>query len=280
MSNVLTDLSGRLQRPVTWIDFEAYAKRVFAGDPADWLTNAHRFADTLVQAQKLVHSDVVAFDVTQALLANTENRPDVPLADRLGRWQSDQAAGCFNADVLNELFHRLGKQAALVLALPAPSRLLRLWGAAPPFDFDDLDDVSSALVSLLREQGERTFLALMIACDESDGPSDDELEACASLQKSANYYGWGLAWRLEALPEGALPERLLAKANVDSVLVDTWSGSALVAQGEPRLSGGLNEAYWCADAAMLPRHPGMRFGRIPPQAEPERVANHLQQLRS
>jgi hypothetical protein len=280
MSNVFAELAGRVQRPPVWIDFESYAARVFAGTPADWLVNAHRFADAMVQAHKLVRSDVVALDLTQAALAKAAPGTDLSLADRIGAWAPDTASHRFNTDVLDEVFHRLGAQAALVMALPSPSRLLRAWGVAPPFDFDDLDDVASALVSLLRQHADRRFTALVIDCDEASGPSDDELEACAPLQKSANYYGWGVAWRLDALPEGELPDGLLAATGVDSVLVGGWSDAALAAQGDPRLAGGLNDAYWCDETDRAPGSPGMRFGAIPPQALPERVAGRLHLLRS
>ena len=54
MSSVFADRAQGLNRPLLWLDFERYAARVFAGQPADWLTNAHRHADTLSQAQRLV----------------------------------------------------------------------------------------------------------------------------------------------------------------------------------------------------------------------------------
>jgi hypothetical protein len=279
MSNVFAEIAGRLQRPPVWIDFEAYAARVFAGAPADWLVNAHRYADAMVQAQKLVRSDVIALDLTRAALTKSASGADLSLAERLGTWASDMASHRFNTDVLDEVFHRLAAQTALVMALPSPSRLLRAWGVEPPFDFDDLDDVASALVALLRQHADRRFTALMIDFDEAGGPSADELEACAPLQKSAKYYGWGMAWRLDALPEGELPDALLAATDVDSVLVGGWSDDALVAQDAPRLAGGLNNAYWCDETARAPSSPGMRFGTIPPQALPERVASRLQLLR-
>ncbi len=280
MNNVFGQIAERLQRPPLWIDFEAYAARVFAGAPADWLLNAHRYADAMAQAQKLVRSDVIALDMAQAALAKLGPGADLPLTERLSTWASDPASHRFNTDVLDEAFHRLSAQAALVMALPSPSRLLRVWGVEPPFDFDDLDDVASALVDLLRQHADRRFTALMIDCDEAGGPSADEMEACAPLQKSANYYGWGVAWRLDAAPQDKAPAALLTAASVDVVLLGGWSDAALAAQGEERLAGGLNHAFWCDEAARAPSWPGMRFGPIPAQALPERVASRLRLLRS
>jgi hypothetical protein len=148
----------------------------------------------------------------------------------------------------------------------------------PPFDFDDLDDVASALVALLRQHADRRFTALMIDCDEAGGPSAAELEACAPLQKSANYYGWGVAWRLDAAPQGEAPAELLASSGVDVVLLGGWSDAALTVHGEERLAGGLNDAFWCDEAACAPNWPGMRFGSIPAQALPERIASRLDLL--
>jgi hypothetical protein len=54
----------------------------------------------------------------------------------------------------------------------------------------------------------------------------------------------------------------------------------VAAQGEERLAGGLNDAFWYDEAARAPNWPGMRFGTIPVQALPERVAGRLGLLRS
>ena len=273
MSTVFLDQAQRLNRPLLWLDFERYAARVFAGQPADWLTNAHRHADTLNQAQRLIRSDVVAIPVLDAWLATPawQATAQASLAQALAQWSDDGPQQRFANEVMDALFHRLGAQALLVMALPSPSQVLRLAGRTPPFDFDDLDDVGSALTALLRSHCERRFAAVALRCDEPDGLSDDEYEACDPLLKSARYYGWGTALQLNATPAGsAIPH---ADA-FDAVLLGHWPEEALAASGLAQAAGGLGAPFW-QQAQPQAQRAGLRYGEIPPDAQPEQVAERL-----
>lgn len=276
MSSVFADRAQGLNRPLLWLDFERYAARVFAGQPADWLTNAHRHADTLSQAQRLVRSDVVAVAVLDAWLQTPEWQAsaNASLADALALWSEDGPQQRFVAETLDALFHRVGTQAMLVMALPSPSQVLRRAGRQAPYDFDDLDDVGSALTSLLRSHSERKFSALVVRCDEAEGLSDDEREACDPLLKSARYYGWGTALQLDAAPPGSAPQ---GTQGFDAVLLGHWPAAALQASGMDQAAGGLGADFWHADNPPPP-WPGMRYGEMPPDAVPERVTERLATL--
>lgn len=276
MSSVFIDCANHLNRPLLWLDFERYAAAVFAGQPTDWTTNAHRHADTLGQAQRLVRSDVVAIPVLEPWLEEAAWRAlaGESLADAVARWSEQGAPQRFVVEVMDALFHRVGTQAMLVMALPSPSQVLRRAGRTPPFSFDDLDDVGSALTAVLRGHCERKFAAVVLRCGEADGLSDDEREACEPLLKSARYYGWGTALQLDAAQEGS---PLNGTSGFDAVLLGHWSESALDASGIENAAGGLGAHFW-SHAAIQPQRQGMRYGEIPPDAIPERVAEHLTTL--
>lgn len=273
MSSVLADHAQRLNRPLLWVDFERYAAQVFAGQPADWHSNAHRYADTLGQAQRLVRSDVVAVAVLDAWLQTPawQAAARASLADALALWNDEGPPQRFVAETLDALFHRVGTQAMLVMALPSPSQVLRRAGRQPPFDFDDLDDVGSALTAVLRSHCERKFAALVLRCDEAEGLSDDEREAAEPLLKSARYYGWGTALQLDAAPPGSAPD---STSGFDTVLLGHWPAAALEVSGIAHAAGGLGAGFWRDDAAAPPWQ-GMRYGEIPADAVPERVAERL-----
>ena len=273
MSSVFADRAQGMSRPLLWLDFERYAAQVFASQPADWFTNAHRYADTLGQAQRLVRSDVVAVAVLDAWLQTPawQAAARASLVDALALWSDEGPQQRFVADVLDALFHRVGSQAMLVMALPSPSQVLRRAGRLPPFDFDDLDDAGSALTAVLRSHSERKFAALVLRCDEAEGLSDDEREASEPLLKSARYYGWGTALQLDAAPPGSA---LHGTSGFDAVLLGHWPPAALQASGIAHAAGGLGAAFW-RDEAAAPPWPGMRYGEIPADAVPERVAERL-----
>lgn len=276
MTTVFLDQAQRLNRPLLWLDFERYAAQVFAGQPADWLTNAHRHADTLNQAQRLIRSDVVAIPVLDAWIDTPawQATANASLAQALAQWTDEGPQQRFATEVMDALFHRLGEQVLLVMALPSPSQVLRLAGCTPPFDFDDLDDVGSALTTVLRSHCERRFAAVALRCDEAEGLSDDEYEACEPLLKSARYYGWGTALRLDAVPAGSP----LAHADTfDAVLLGHWPDEALSASGLRQAAGGLGAPFW-QQAAPFPQRPDVRYGALPPDAQPEQVAERLAAL--
>ncbi len=45
-----------------WVEFEAYARRVFANSPDDWYADASRFASTLIQAQGAIPTQCLSVD--------------------------------------------------------------------------------------------------------------------------------------------------------------------------------------------------------------------------
>ena len=274
MSSAFYELANRLNRQPLWLEFERYAAAVFAGQPADWATDAHRYADCLSQAQRLVRSDVVAIAVLDGWLADPAWRSiaEVSLGEALSQWNEQGLHQRFATDVLDALFHRMS-QPMLVMSLPAPSQVLRRVGRLPPFDFGDLDDVAAALTAVLRSHSTRAFGALALRCDAPEGLTEDEREACQPLLKSARYYGWGTALRLDAVPEGGA----LSAQGFDAVLLGHWSEEALDACGVEQAAGGLAGSYWREPARAL-RRCALRYGEIPPDAVPEKVLEHLQVL--
>ena len=62
-----------------WIEFEAYARRVFANDPVDWYRDPVRYAATLIQAQGVVGTHCLSIDISAPFMAaNGANAEDLP----------------------------------------------------------------------------------------------------------------------------------------------------------------------------------------------------------
>ena len=254
---------------VLWIEYSEYAGRVFAGDPADWLGQATRYANTVAQARKLVRTQVLTLDVLAPALSRTPagasplERALAVVADPLGK--------AFVSEVLDAWAHKFAGDIDLVLKLRSPIDLLCALGASEPPSFDDLDDLSAACAAFIRSFADKPLAGLLISRTHTSPIDADEAEACVPLLRAARHYGWVSALALDAalLPAGAGE----LTAATDLLLGAELAPAALVSLNQSRrgFGGALGDAFWQpADPAPRPTEQ-LLYGSIPPSANPERV---------
>lgn len=259
------------QRDTTlcWIEFEAYAKRVFANDPADWYGDATRYAAALMQAQGVVGTHCLSIDVTAPFMAAAGSRE---AADLVGLF----AAGTqldFVADALAALAHRFEGKLDLVLKFSAPWDLL----GADAVEFDALDDVGTALAACMRRFADRPIAGLLLETARVETLSGDETDAYEPLVSAARHYGWWTAMSLAADEGGAVQE---VNLDLDVLLWPRRAAAELPTGTTPAAGGGLNEVVWTGGAVPA-REPGsLLYGVIPAAAMPETVLSVTRALQA
>jgi hypothetical protein len=275
-ANVLRSwLDGQRDR-VLWIEFDDYARRVFAGNPPDWLKQATRCANTLGQARSVIRTEVLSIDVlapVRALLAAGDGDDAV---ERVRAALADAQARAFTSEVLDALAHKFAQELDLVLALTSPRDLLAACGMAEP-GFDELDDVTMALSDLVRSFSEKPIAALLLKRAAAEPVSADEADAYATLVGSAQHYRWvtALAQTAAAPATGAIDG-----LDVDVLLYPELEAAALaaVADSGVRCGGGLPGTYWTAAAAQATPAGGVLYGAVPETAQPELVLERVKAL--
>jgi hypothetical protein len=261
-----------------WIDYDAYAHRVFAGADSAWLKDPNCHVSALAQAHGVLPSDVLAFDVT-APLAPPAGSADTGVVEALQSAFDDAATRAFVAATIDALSHRFADRVDIVLKAAAPRDLLRRFGLAGPAGFDDLDDVGLCLTNFIREFADRPISAVLVTFATAEAIGVDDGDTLEPLLGAAEHYGWPTVYAFEdrrAAVLAALPEQ------VKLVLLPDTSIDALaeLSPAEVPIGCGLTTAFWRGDAALPP--PAGRlllYGRVPADAEPEVVVARARSAR-
>jgi hypothetical protein len=271
--------SGSLDR-LRWIDFERYARRVFAGSAEDWYSNPTRFAGTLGQALRVVRSDVIAIDVLAPFLAGwkADRQPGdasaspSALIDHLTQHSPSLA---FVSEVLDALAHAVGTRADLAIMLRSPRDLLLGVGATDEVasDFGALDDVGNALVGLVRGLSGKSLACLQLSSLAPAGLSADEQDAYGPILQAAQYYGWTTCISFDAHVDEALPA-----FESDIALFPELDAATLAGRNDRRCGGGLTSRFWLGSSGLSTAGLQLLHGRIPEDAYPETVAEKIQAL--
>jgi|GEM_PF-6783483 len=267
----LTDLVHARRDRLTWLDGERYVRSVFAGACEHWHEDPGTMIGATAQAQKLLRSDVLGADLLGPFSRHlAPGSSAAMIRDVLEREEPRRNL----ADTLDALLHRFGDEVDVVLACPSPRQLLVEEQA---IDFDELDDVSTALLEVVRAVADRPVQALLITCDTKGGPDSDELDSWSPVLAAAEHYHWVTAIRLNGVsdPEQLDPnlpgDLLLLPALEALVLDDRRHGAGL----PPAVWTGSSEAARLVEAAAKRR---FRFGEIPQDAAPEAVLDTVRAL--
>jgi hypothetical protein len=275
-ANILRSwLDGQRGR-VLWIEFDDYARRVFAGNPADWLKQATRCANTIAQARSVIRSEVLSLDVLAPVRAALEASSDEDAVERIRSALADPAGRAFTTEVLDALAHRFAQDLDLVLKLTSPRDLLAACGVEDP-GFDELDDVTMALSELVRTFSEKPIAGLLLSRAAAEAVSADEADAYATLVGSAQHYRWITALALTA---GSPATGAVDGLDVDVLLYPELPAAQLaaVAADGVRCGGGLVRSYWLAPDAPATPDTGVLYGSVPESAEPELVLARVKAL--
>lgn len=251
-----------------WIEFEAYARRVFANEPADWYRDPVRYAATLIQAQGVVGSHCLSIDITAPFMAAHDG-------GELPALFANPAPFEFVSEALNALAHRFESRLDLVLKVTAPWDLL---GGGDEASFDAMDDLGTALAACMRRLSDRPIAALLVETARTAELSADEIDAYEPLISAARHYGWSTALSLPADRDGSIASVAL---DLDVLL---WPQRPTVdiaqADAKPYRGGGLNDAVWSGTAPVPQPRSALLYGGIPAGATPEMVVSITRTLQA
>ncbi|RLA45709.1 MAG: hypothetical protein DRR04_07795 [Gammaproteobacteria bacterium] len=268
---VKTWLAGESQL-LRWLAFEDYAREVFANNHPAWHSEPMRYAAGLADANKVLGSQVVAFDFGAVFATHSGLAADSEGVDRITALLNDTTLNAFCGDAIAAMAHQLSDKVDVVLQLPSPSALLVMLGEdVDNIDFDLLDDAVTVLADLLRDFAQLPVAGLVLAFSDNGVDAGDESEACEVLQGLAAHYDWVFALRLES---DDLTE-VLCELAADIRLIPTLEIAQLSAR-ENLTGGGLNTAFWSGDAlSSISR--ACLYGDVPANLDPrliiERVAS-------
>lgn len=255
-----------------WLAFEGYARKVFSNEHAGWYREPMRYAAGLVDANKVLRSQVVTFDFGAVFASHAALAVGSTGAERVAVVLRDPLVRAFYSDAIRAIVHQLSAKVDVVLQLPSPSALLVMLGEdVADIDFDMLDDTATLLAGLLRGFAELPIAGVVLAVTDSGADADDEIEACAVLQGVADHYDWVFVLRLD---NSDLIDSF-SDLSVDLLLIPTLAVGDLAAQARTT-GGGLNGEYWISgDLAAVTR--ACLYGEVPTDFDPkvvvERVAN-------
>ena len=277
--NIRDFLDGKRER-LLWLEYDAYARRVFANDAADWLTQSTRFANTMRQALKAVRTEVVTVDIALAgIAAWPERRP----ADTLASAQAALTGAVprrYTAECVDALQHALGAEVDLLLRFPSPRDLLAQAGSTEEPDFDALDDLSATVVSTLREFSSKSITGIVMTRAAAAPLSSDESDAYAPIFSAARHYGWVTA---AAFHETLFATDAPSLDGVDILLAAELPLARVRAlRGATRgIGGGLTRNWWLDATASITSAAGdLLFGFIPEDVSPETVLSKCAGLAS
>lgn len=251
---VLQWLSGDRSRLV-WVDFDRYARRVFAGSVENWTHNAAQQAAILAQAHNVVPSEVVALDVWDPFLRASDLDADAVEA------LEGMNGNLFVAELVDAVAHHCGGRADIVLRLPAPKDIvLGAWRCPNTVNFQVLDDAMLAFTVVLRSLSAKQVAGIVVNGGNREF-DDEELEALDSVAAVARHYGWFVA---------------VSGPAIDSL--PPWCSLGLDAERRPaaRQGGGLGLAFW--QNASPPPLSGLLYGVVPDDLLPEDVVRAAARL--
>jgi hypothetical protein len=265
-------LNGTRQR-VLWLEYDQYARQVFANAAADWWTQSTRFATTMIQARKAIHTEVVSFDLAAPGMAVTTPGED-PVALCKSALQHPEGWRFIN-DCCDALAHQLSTQVDLVLRVPVPLDLLRRAGAIDP-GFDELDEIATTILATVRRCADKPIAGLLLTREADTPVSADEQDAYAPLIHAAKHYGW-LACLQSTLATAEANAAQLA--DLDLVLCPELSTMQLqtLNRTPPKFGGGLPSVIWSSHDTPTTGN-ALLFGVIPADAKPETVLARCAEL--
>ncbi len=259
-------------RPVRWIEFEAYARRVFANDTPEWYRDAAKYAAGMMQAQGVVGSECLSIDLLAPFL---ERHPQASTAEALVEALGDSAALQFIEQALGALLHRFEKRLDVWLKLRLPFDLLCAGDAQAAVDFNELDDVATATATLVRRLADKPLAGIVLEKIHGITLTDDEVDAYEPLVGAARHYGWMTAL---AMPAARLTRPDTRTLDLDVLLLPQVALDALTGNGtKPRFGGGLDDAFWNGRRLAVPGT-ALLFGTIPVQATPESVIDIIRSI--
>lgn len=271
--------------PGLWLDYYAYAARLFAGGQVPWLDQV-AFSAFHAKAQGLLRSGVVELPVEDVAEALVRAAPDIAARMRARRRSGYPLRALLEEPRLREAVAQLldvlrpaNADIPLVLGLPSPRRWLALasrqaWGdESQESDLSqraDDDEVSAAamyVADFLRAFAEKQVDALLLI--ETPGQSPQQSEALALYDPVINkavHYRWEMGILDRAATPACARERGVSFV-IAPVLDDGQTGGRL-----------MEAAFWNGTPPPALGRGGFRYARVPEDALPEAVLQRLAEV--
>lgn len=268
-------------KPLLWLDDNAYADKLLAGGKTPWHDGAEYVAFRR-KAHGLLRPDFVVIPVGRISAAWVASHPALKEA-MAAKKRAIAPARTLLADeqLRTHLVEMLkGLRAAfagapLVLSIPSPRAwVIEAWQLAFGADAevevggDEADSCSVYVAEFLRSFGESGVDGLLLREHEGAEPvSAEEIAWYQPVINIAGHYRWDLGLRLPSA-EGFSGD----VAGVQFVIAPKVLGGAV--------SGlALGSGFWNGDAAPAAPAGGFRFAQVPTDAVPEKVLERLGTLR-
>lgn len=253
-----------------WLSFHDYARRVFGGEHPDWFREPMRQVAGLVDANKVLRSQVVEFDLGALWAAHAALAADAGGAARLAAVLESPAVAGFCDTAIAALVHQQAGRADVWLALPSPGGALSALGEpVDAIDFDMLDDAASLIADFLRTRASAGIDGVVMVLAASGISAADEIDAAEPIRSSAAHYDWLFALRA------------LNSAQADAwaaVGPDLWLPAAAQVQlpsGAPACAS-LDQAFW--QGGPPPVAGAAVYGTVPADLDPTLIAQRVGSL--
>jgi hypothetical protein len=180
-----------------WLSFHDYARRVFGGEHPDWFREPMRQVAGLADANKVLRSQVVEFDLGALWAAHGALAADAEGAARLAAVLTSPVVAGFCHTAIAALVHQQVGRADVWLSLPSPGGALVALGApAAAIDFDMLDDAAVLIADFLRNKAAAGIDGVVMALAATGISAADEIDAAEPIRSSAAHYDWLFALRI------------------------------------------------------------------------------------
>lgn len=179
-----------------WLSFHDYARRVFGGNHPDWFREPMRQVAGLADANRVLRSQVIEFDLGALWAAHAALAVDSRGAARLAAVLESPAVANFCDTAIAALVHQQAGRADVWLTLPSPGgALIALGEAVDAIDFDMLDDTAGLIADCLRTQAAAGIDGVVMVPAAAGISAGDDSDAAAAIRSSAAHYDWLFALR-------------------------------------------------------------------------------------
>jgi hypothetical protein len=275
----------RAGRRVVWLDYLAYARRLFASDTDIW-AEVGPFVEVVRQAQQLLESEVIEVPLDPFFAASAApggspraNRPARAVRRLLSESAPLQTAlGCVRA--VKSLFARV----PVVLVVGSGSDWLSAAngpddGAGSAWEDDDIDATAMYLADAVRNFSDAGVSGVALDARGEHGRTAAELvDLHRPVFNVAGHSNWHRGVVTDRTAVDDLPD---LAGKVDFVLAADLDLAALgETDHQVLVGGGLHERFWHEPPPHSLPDTGLCYGTVPEDAGPEEVLARLKHVRA
>jgi hypothetical protein len=277
-----------------WLDYIAYANRLFAGGKPELWQDPYLLITVYSQAQGLLRSDVIHIPVNKVYESWLEAN-----SAEIEKWMGKRTTFVLKKmialeeprnillEVLRGLTQMNSDAKPFALSLGSPQQWLQ-WisrivrpSEEPTISNDDVESAAMYLADYLRIYSTAGISAIVM--EETDNlisEISERIEFYQPILNLASHYQWSVGFSFP----GEANNYLVSEKKVDFTLFGESQITSLLPFWEKKapIGGGLNHSFWMFNGeergSEFPVQ-GLLFGTIPEDANPELVLEKLKELR-